>query len=67
MRLFKRRCSDPNPQLVSLSPISDNITTTASESNTSLNSTETISKPKSNNGFTTWGKKSWSKMGSNKT
>lgn len=57
MRLFKRRCSDPNPQLVSLSPISDNITTTASESNTSLNSTETISKPKSNNGFTTWGKK----------
>lgn len=26
MRLFKRRCSDPNPQLVSLSPINDNIT-----------------------------------------
>lgn len=23
MRLFKRRCSDPNPQLVSLSPLSE--------------------------------------------
>lgn len=23
MRLFRRRCSDPNPQLVSLQPISD--------------------------------------------
>lgn len=23
MRLFKRRCSDPNPQLVSLQPLSD--------------------------------------------
>lgn len=26
MRLFKRRCSDPNPQLVSLSPLNDNLT-----------------------------------------
>lgn len=25
MRLFKRRCSDPSPQLVSLSPISQDI------------------------------------------
>lgn len=25
MRLFRRRCSDPNPQLVSLQPISDSI------------------------------------------
>ncbi|KAF5274608.1 hypothetical protein FQA39_LY07220 [Lamprigera yunnana] len=57
MRLFKRRCSDPNPQLVSLSPISDNISSTTSESVTSLNCSETTVKHKSNNGFTTWGKR----------
>lgn len=27
MRLFKRRCSDPNPQLVSLSPLTDSVET----------------------------------------
>lgn len=58
MRLFKRRCSDPNPQLVSLQPISDVAAPTRTESNSSLNSTDSeIVKPKNNNGFTTWGKK----------
>lgn len=37
MRLFKRRCSDPSPQLVSLSPISqDVINDTISDDNTSV-------------------------------
>lgn len=58
MRLFKRRCSDPNPQLVSLQPISDAVGPIRTESNSSLNSTDTeIVKQKNNNGFTTWGKK----------
>lgn len=58
MRLFKRRCSDPNPQLVSLQPISDVVAPIRTESNSSLNSTDTeIVKQKNNNGFTTWGKK----------
>ncbi|KAB0801082.1 hypothetical protein PPYR_05436 [Photinus pyralis] len=58
MRLFKRRCSDPNPQLVSLQPISDVAAPTRTDSNSSLNSTDSeIVKPKHNNGFTTWGKK----------
>ncbi|KAF2883591.1 hypothetical protein ILUMI_22586 [Ignelater luminosus] len=53
MRLFKRRSSDPNPQLVSLSPLPD-----AANSTDQLQASfESPASSKSNDGVTTWGKK----------
>ncbi|XP_022915520.2 inaD-like protein [Onthophagus taurus] len=57
MRLFKRRCSDPNPQLVSLSPLTD------SSDNISNKIDKDPNESKSN--LSTWGKKvgeKWDKI-----
>lgn len=59
MRLFKRRCSDPNPQLVSLSPLSDSTDMTSS-----MSSARDVS-PVSKSSLATWSKRvgeKWDKL-----
>ncbi|GJQ69933.1 hypothetical protein Trydic_g13332 [Trypoxylus dichotomus] len=61
MRLFKRRCSDPNPQLVSLCLLDDSSdNSSATQQNTNCNSS-----PISRSNLATWGRKvgeTWEKI-----